>query len=141
MIKSRPESVLVVVHTQALDCLLLKRVTPVSFWQSVTGTLRWDETPAQTAAREVQEETGLDTADLIDAQVQRCFPILPEWRDRYGAGVTENLEHLWYLRVEDECEIILNFEEHTAYQWLPLEVAVTTVTSWTNREALERLRA
>jgi hypothetical protein len=53
--------------------------------------------------------------------------------------VTENLEHLWYLPVEKEFAITLDAEEHTAYQWLPVEAAITTVTSWTNREALERL--
>ena len=42
----RPESVLVVVHTPALEVLLLERVEPRGFWQSVTGTLRWAETPA-----------------------------------------------------------------------------------------------
>ena len=129
-----------IVHTPASDCLLLERVTPVGFWQSVTGTLRWDETPAQTAFREVHEETGLIADGLIDAQIQQRFPILPEWRDRFGADVTENLEHLWYLPVEKECAITLNAEEHTAYQWLPLEDAIKAVTSWTNREALERLR-
>lgn len=129
-----------IIHTEALDCLLLERVTPVGFWQSVTGTLHWDETPAQTAAREVQEETGLTADGLIDAQVSRRFPILPEWRDRYAADVTENVEHLWYLPVAKESAITLNAEEHTAFQWLPLEAAISTVTSWTNREALQRLR-
>ena len=128
-----------IVHTPSFNCLLLERVTPVGFWQSVTGTLHWDETPAQTAAREVQEETGIIATGLIDAQVQRYFPILPEWRDLYGADVTENLEHLWYLPVEKEFAITLDAEEHTAYQWLSVEAAITTVTSWTNREALERL--
>jgi len=52
----RPESILVIVHTPAAECLLLERVNPVGFWQSVTGTLHWDETPAQTAVREVREE-------------------------------------------------------------------------------------
>jgi dATP pyrophosphohydrolase len=138
--KRRPESVLVVIHTAAHDCLLLERVAPVGFWQSVTGTLSWDETPVQTAAREVREETGLIADGLIDARIQQRFPILPEWRDRYAADVTENLEHLWYLPVENVCPITLNADEHSAYQWLPLDAAIAKVTSWTNREALERLR-
>ncbi|HEY5567780.1 MAG TPA: NUDIX domain-containing protein, partial [Gammaproteobacteria bacterium] len=49
---------LVVIYTRALDCLLLERVVPADFWQSVTGTLDWGETPAAAAAREVLEETG-----------------------------------------------------------------------------------
>ena len=137
---SRPESVLVIIHTSEADCLLLERVKPAGFWQSVTGTMHWDETPAQTAAREVQEETGLAADGLVDANVTRRFPILPEWRDRYGPDVTENVEHLWYLPVAGACPITLNVEEHSAYRWLALEEAIGTVNSWTNREGLERLR-
>ena len=136
----RPESVLVIIHTRAAECLLLERVQPAGFWQSVTGTLHWDETPVQTAVREVYEETGLAADGLVDAQLSRRFPILPEWRDRYSADITENLEHLWYLPVAHACPITLNTAEHLAYRWLELEDAIRTVSSWTNREGLERLR-
>ena len=135
----RPESVLVVIHTPARECLLLERVHPSGFWQSVTGTLRWDETPAQTAAREVREETGLEPAGLVDAGVQRSFPILPAWRDRYAPGVSENLEHLWYLQLAAVCEVTVNPAEHAAFCWVGLQQAIGMVASWTNREALERL--
>jgi dATP pyrophosphohydrolase len=137
---NRPESVLVIVYTPALQCLLLERVRPEGFWQSVTGTLRWDETPAETAAREVREETGLDPANLSDAGVTRRFPILPEWRDRYAPDVAENTEHLWYLEIPEAREIELNPAEHRAYRWLELGEAIDTVSSWTNREGLERLQ-
>jgi dATP pyrophosphohydrolase len=137
----RPESVLVVIHTRALECLLLERVQPAGFWQSVTGSLRWDETPAQAAAREVREETGLDAATLRDAHMQNTFPILPEWRARYADGVDSNLEHVWYLELPAPRDIVLAPREHLRYAWLPLEDAIGKVSSWTNREALERLRA
>ena len=137
----RPESVLVIIHTPERECLLLERVRPAGFWQSVTGTLHWDESPAQTAVREVREETGLVAEGLIDAEVQRRFPILPEWRNRYGPDVTENLEHLWFLTVGSACPITFNAEEHSAYRWLSLEEAIVTVSSRTNREGLERLRS
>ncbi len=139
--RRRPESVLVIIHTPAAECLLLERVKPIGFWQSVTGALHWDETPAQTAAREVHEETGLTADGLVDAQVTRRFSILPEWRYRYGPDVSENLEHLWYLPVTHAGPITLSAEEHTAFRWLELEEAIATVSSWTNRKALERLRS
>jgi len=138
--KKRPESVLVVIHTRALDCLLLERVRPAGFWQSVTGSLRWEETPAECAAREVREETGLDPAGLRDAHVQRTFPILPEWRARYGDGVDTNLEHLFYLELAAPREVTLAPSEHVGYAWLPVDEALRKASSWTNREALERLR-
>ena len=136
----RPESVLVVVHTPKLDCLLLERVEPRGFWQSVTGTLGWTETPADCAAREVQEETGLEPVALRDARVQHTFPILPAWRARYAPDVQSNLEHLWYLEVPEVRAVRLAPGEHVAYLWLPVEAAIEKVASWTNREALVRLR-
>jgi dATP pyrophosphohydrolase len=135
----RPESVLVVVHTRGLECLLLERVAPAGFWQSVTGTIGWTETPADAAAREVVEETGLDPAGLRDAAVTRRFPILPEWRSRYAPDVAENTEHLWYLELEDRQPVTLDPSEHRACRWLPLDEAIAAATSWTNREALQRL--
>ena len=136
----RPESVLVVVHTPALDCLLLERVEPRGFWQSVTGTLHWTETPAECAARELAEETGLAPLGLRDAHVQQSFPILPAWRSRYAPGVESNIEHQWYLEVPEVRAVHIEPTEHVAYLWLPVEAALEKVASWTNREALQRLK-
>ncbi len=137
----RPESVLIVVHTPSLDCLLLERVEPRGFWQSVTGTLRWAETPEECAARELAEETGLAPVGLRDAHVQRSFPILPAWRSRYAPGVDSNVEHRWYLEVPEVRPVQVEPTEHVAYLWLPVEAAIERVASWTNREALVELEA
>jgi dATP pyrophosphohydrolase len=60
-----PQSVLVVIYTPAWDVLLIRRTEAdpdaPAFWQSVTGSKdALDEPWAETAAREVLEETGLD---------------------------------------------------------------------------------
>ena len=136
----RPESVLIVVHTPTLDCLLLERVEPRGFWQSVTGTLRWAETPAECAARELGEETGLAPDGLRDAHVHRSFPILPAWRARYAPGVESNVEHRWYLEVAEVRAVRIEPTEHVAYLWLPVNAAIEKVASWTNREALAELK-
>ncbi|MDE0005991.1 MAG: dihydroneopterin triphosphate diphosphatase [Rhodospirillaceae bacterium] len=160
----RPESVLVVVYTPRRECLLLERVSPRDFWQSVTGTLQWGETRVAAAVREMREETDLVCAApkpdavapessrregthggrqpvLTETNVTNRYPILPEWRHRYAPGVTENLEHLLYLELPETCRVTLNDKEHVGYRWMDLEEAIRTVTSWTNRAALERLRA
>ena len=54
-----PISALVVIYTKQLDILLLSRADKSNFWQSVTGSLEQDESPIQTAKREVLEETGI----------------------------------------------------------------------------------
>ena len=135
----RPESVLVVIYTRSRECLLLERTQPRGYWQSVTGALQWDETPAQCAAREVLEETGLSADGLLDARRERVFPILPDFRHRYGPGVENNLEHLWYLERPTIEPVRLAPSEHVACEWIPIDAAIARVASWTNRDALENL--
>ncbi|MBT8441600.1 MAG: dihydroneopterin triphosphate diphosphatase [Gammaproteobacteria bacterium] len=137
----RPESILVIVYTDDLQVLLLKRVAPFEFWQSVTGSLQAGESPAAAAERELLEETGL-SADgrLIETGISRTFTIDPRWRDRFAPGITENLEHEFHYRLPMPVDIVINSEEHSEYQWVPDDQATELVWSWTNREALERLR-
>lgn len=136
----RPESVLVVVHTSDLLCLLLERMQPAGFWQSVSGSLYWDEDVAAGAARELAEETGLDAAGLRDAGVSKRFEILPEWRAKYAPGVSENTEHVFYLELGAPAAVTLNHAEHKTHQWLPIDAAIDRVCSWSNRDALARLK-
>jgi dATP pyrophosphohydrolase len=77
---------------------------------------------------------------LRDAHVQRVFPILPAWRARYSPDVDSNTEHLWYLEVPEVCAVRFEPAEHVAYLWLPVDAAIEKVASWTNREALQRLK-
>lgn len=133
----RPESVLVLVYTAAGEVLLLRRRTPEDFWQSVTGSLEWDETPEQAARRELFEETGLEAGDaLIDCQVINRFPILPAWRARYAPDVAENVERVFRIVYPDRPAIRLDPAEHLEYRWLDRESAAALATSYTNRDAI-----
>ncbi|HQR59459.1 MAG TPA: dihydroneopterin triphosphate diphosphatase, partial [Azonexus sp.] len=80
----QPVSVLVVIYTPALDVLLLERSAHPGFWQSVTGSREGEEGLADTARREVGEETGLDGTRyrLQDWHITNTFEIFPEWRQR-----------------------------------------------------------
>jgi dATP pyrophosphohydrolase len=138
----RPVSVLVVVHTDGAQVLLLKRSQPFDFWQSVTGSLKRNETHAEAAARELEEETGFtEDGELRYSEVSRHFQIDPRWRDRFGPGVAENEEFEWRYRLPEIKDIELNTDEHSEFQWLHVDDAIEAVWSWTNRDALMQLKA
>ena len=116
-----PVSVLVVIYTPGLQVLLLERADHPGYWQSVTGSCDPGETLRQTALREVAEETGLD-AELYkfsDWNVENVFEIYPEWRHRYGPGVTHNTEHVFGLEVPRPVPVRLAPREHLDFVWLP----------------------
>ena len=136
----RPESVLVVVYTRAGQALLLKRIEPPDFWQSVTGSLKGGEIPADTAVRELFEETGIRAGDgLRDWRQTNTFEILASLRKRYAPGTIHNLEHVYSLQLPAAVPVALNPAEHSEYSWMGLGAAAQTVWSWTNRAAIEAL--
>lgn len=132
----RPESVLVVIYTNAGQVLLLDRIQSGDFWQSVTGSLEKDELPLQAAIREVHEETGIKSDLIHDCHQRNRFTIRPEWRDRYAPEVTENVEHVFSLLLDAPIDIQLNPIEHTRYAWVDYQQAARQVFSWSNREAI-----
>jgi dihydroneopterin triphosphate diphosphatase len=124
-----------------LQILLLERADKAGYWQSVTGSIEGDETPAQAAVREVQEETGLNALayDFQDWQTSNVYQIYPHWRHRYAPGVVENTEHLFGLCVPTALAVKLAADEHVRYEWLDWRDAAKKVFSWTNVEALKKL--
>ncbi len=140
----RPESVLVVVHTGTGKVLLLRRADQPDFWQSVTGSMEWgDEQPAETAARELNEETGIAVTpgQLTDWHLQQRYEIFPQFRSRYAPGVRENTEHFFSLELPEEQAISVSPGEHLEYVWVSFDEAIARVFSWTNRDALRQILA
>jgi dATP pyrophosphohydrolase len=141
----RPESVLLVVYTRALDVLLLNRNTPpLGWWQSVTGSLEWGEEPRQAALREVFEETGIVADDVLlhATGVINRFEIVAENRHLYrprGEAPVINTEHVLTLELPALVEIRLNPAEHRDFVWLPADEAVEKTDSSTNRDAILNL--
>ncbi|BEP50335.1 dihydroneopterin triphosphate diphosphatase [Variovorax paradoxus] len=139
-----PESVLVVIHTPALEVLLIRRADAEDFWQSVTGSKDLaDEPLALTAAREVAEETGIQCGEgsplasqLVDWQLRNVYEIYPRWRARYAPGVTHNTEHLFGLCVPERVVPTLAPHEHTHWKWLPYREAADACFSPSNAEAI-----
>ena len=141
MVYKIPVSVLVAIHTPELQVLLLERADRPGFWQSVTGSQDAGETLAQTARREVFEETGLDASvyALLDWRKQNQYEIYQHWRGRYAPGVTHNTEHVFSMEVPHALPVTLAAREHVQYLWLPWRDAADTVFSWSNAEAIREL--
>jgi dihydroneopterin triphosphate diphosphatase len=142
-----PESVLVVIHTPALDVLVIERADKPGFWQSVTGSKdSLDEPLVETCVREVAEETGIvigsaavPMAALVDWQLANVYEIYPVWRHRYAPGVTHNTEHVFGLTVPAGTPVTLSPREHSRHQWLPWMQAADICFSPSNAEAILHL--
>lgn len=139
-----PRSVLVLIHTPALEVLLIERADRPGYWQSVTGSLDAEDEPiASTARREVLEETGIDVEAvggvLTDWQQQNVYEIYATWRHRYAPGVTHNTEHVFSLCVPHRTPVVLAPREHLAHAWLPWEEAAARCFSPSNAEAIRQL--
>jgi dATP pyrophosphohydrolase len=131
--------VLVVIHTPALDVLLINRADTPGTWQSVTGSKdHEDESFEETAIREVREETGIDASigKLTDWNIENVYTIYAHYLHRYAPGVARNREHVFGLCVPEGTPVTLNPREHTAYQWLPWQRAADTCFSPSNAEAI-----
>ncbi len=142
-----PESVLVVIHTPALDVLLIERADAPGYWQSVTGSKDTvEETLVETCVREVAEETGIAIGSvpvpmsaLVDCELVNLYEIYPRWRHRYAPGVTHNTEHVFALQVPAGTPVVLAPREHTAQVWLPWREAADKCFSPSNAEAVLHL--
>ncbi|MSQ20613.1 MAG: dihydroneopterin triphosphate diphosphatase [Betaproteobacteria bacterium] len=137
-----PRSVLVVIHTAALDVLLIERARWPGYWQSVTGSVDTQSEALQdTAIREVMEETGIDASRhrLVDWQIDNVFEIYNKWRSRFAPGVTHNRERVFGLTVADRVTVRLAPDEHSDQLWLPWREAAEKCFSWSNRDAILRL--
>ena len=140
-----PISVLVVIHKSNGEVLLIERADRKNFWQSVTGSLDdINENLVLAATREVCEETGIAVERLPEGALRNLhhqieYEIYPDWRFRYGPGVTRNVEHWFALQVPDNTPIKLSPREHVAYEWLPFAEAAKKCFSRSNGEAILKL--
>ena len=137
----QPVSVLVVIHHQHRQFLMLQRVDNPEFWQSVTGSLEADEVPIDAAVRELCEETGLCLAkeQVHDWQLYYDYDIYPEYWHRYPPGTRRNTEHVFSVNVSFDSPIAIAPAEHSAYRWVDANSALAMAYSPSNRNAIEQL--
>ncbi len=142
-----PESVLVVIHSADREVLLIERADMPGHWQSVTGSKdHADEPLADTAKREVAEETGIVVGshevpqpNLRDWALRNVYDIYPRYRHRYAPGVTRNTEHVFGLLVPRGIAVRLAPREHLRWLWLPWLEAADACFSSSNAEAILQL--
>ncbi|HHF0350228.1 TPA: dihydroneopterin triphosphate diphosphatase [Haemophilus influenzae] len=135
------QSVLVVIYAKNTNrVLMLQRQNDPDFWQSVTGTIESDETPKNTAIRELWEEVRLEISEnstaLFDCKESIEFEIFPHFRYKYAPNVTHCREYWFLLAMEQEFEPVLS--EHLAYQWVSPEQAIQMTKSSNNAEAIRK---
>ncbi|RDE96226.1 dihydroneopterin triphosphate diphosphatase [Aggregatibacter aphrophilus] len=135
------QSVLVVIYAESTRrVLMLQRRDDPDFWQSVTGSLEADETPNETAIRELWEEVRLKievkSTALLDCNESIEFEIFPHFRYKYAPNVTHCREHWFLLAVEQEFTPELT--EHLAFQWVSPTRAIQMTKSPNNAEAIRK---
>ena len=137
----KPISSLVLIYTEDFKVLLMERADKKAFWQSVTGSLEENETPRETAAREVFEETGINTNQytLEDWHLSHVYEIYAHWRFRYAPDITHNTEHIFGLKLPSVIPVQLSEHEHVQHLWVDWKEAIDKVFSWTNVEAIKKL--
>lgn len=100
-----PESVLVVIHTPELDVLIIERADHKGFWQSVTGSKdHIDEPLIETAAREVQEETGIVIGSALVPET-RCSTGITAFSTRFirNGGIATRKGSCATLSISSAC--------------------------------------
>lgn len=135
------KSVLVLIYAESTKrVLMMQRKDDPAFWQSVTGSIENNETPYQTALREVKEETGIDiiaqNLSLYDTKQCFEFEIFPQFRYKYAPDITHFSEHWFLLALKEEIFPLLT--EHLAFKWLDKQSAMEITKSSNNARAIQQ---
>jgi bis(5'-nucleosidyl)-tetraphosphatase len=114
--------------TDSLRYLLLE--TSSHQWGFAKGKVENDETPTETAIREIQEETGL----LVSLQQGFKYTISYHFKSRTKETIDKTV--IIFVAEAPSTNIILSFE-HTNYAWATLEEALELLTFDNSRQVLQ----
>ena len=103
---------------------------PAGHWDFPKGNLEADETPEQTALREIKEETGLDV-ELLPGFREEVEYVYARGRRRVRKKV------IFFLARALTKEVRLSWE-HRGYVWLPFDQALARLTYESSRRVLAK---
>ena len=126
------------------EVLLLHRIPKLgAFWQGITGAPEPNETEAEGAVREVQEETGLAVeVEPLDFRydLRRSWESEKQWLAMYGPGVEVIPEETFAAEVPFGIDPVITPTEHDAFCWCSFDEADSLLKWDENRQALAVLR-
>src|SRR5574337_1179647 len=103
-------------------------------WDFPKGHIEPGEDAQQTAIRELKEETGISEICFVDGykQTLRYF-----FRQK-GVGIFKIV--IYYLAETDQSEVTLS-HEHTGFDWLPYDLAMSRLTFKNSQDLLAKAHA
>ena len=120
------------------EYLMLKRVkNRGGFWQGVTGAPENGETLSEGAKRELYEETGYSSANLIKTDISYIIPMEDRWKDIYPEGTKEIPEYLFIAKINHSSPPKIDPIEHDEGKWCDFEEALELLSLEDNRKALK----
>ena len=120
-----------------LEYALFKR-SDLGFWQGISGGGENNETPLETAKRELYEETGISTdSEYIQLDTTHSIPVTEFSVTHWPEDLFIIIQYNFGAYVGDR-EIVLS-QEHTEYKWMKYEQAHELVEFDGNKIALWEL--
>ncbi|MEJ2296757.1 MAG: NUDIX domain-containing protein, partial [Candidatus Lokiarchaeota archaeon] len=118
MVLKEEKSIAAVLYHQN-KYLLLKY--GLGHWEFVKGHIEQDETEKETIMRELEEETGIIDAEIIEGFKENYDYFFTSGKNKIHKFVT------CYLIKSNTREVLLSYE-HVGYKWLPFKSARKKLT-------------
>jgi len=126
----------VVIHDTDRVLLLHRRRERGDYWQPITGSIETGESPAETARREIVEETG-HPGEPVSLGITQSFMIESQFlASRYPSPIIAS-EVGFAAAFDSGLPITLDAAEHDQYGWFTFGQAYERIHWTDDREALE----
>ena len=128
----------VIVHDGERVLILHRHPERGNFWQPITGSIEEGELPADTARRELAEETGHD-GQPEEIDLEQSFMIESHFLEaKYPPAIVAH-ETAFAFQVPPGSAIRMDAEEHDTYGWFSFAEAYEKIRWTDDREALEKV--